>query len=96
VGATTGDERVGVAAAIREWDRAGASALEQLWPSDPFLGSPGSVQRQEIDLGANYQMALDVRPAHDPVREYGFLGVLVDNNLEGSIWTCGTKAVVFI
>jgi selenium-binding protein 1 len=29
-----------------------------------------------IDLGANHQMALEVRPAHDPVREYG-LGVVV-------------------
>ena len=25
---------------------------------------------QTIDLGANHQMALEVRPAHDPVREY--------------------------
>ena len=43
---------------------------------------------QTIDLGANHQMALEVRPAHDPSREYGFLGVVVDTtNLEGSIWT---------
>jgi selenium-binding protein 1 len=43
---------------------------------------------QTIDLGANHQMALEVRPAHDPTREYGFLGVVVDTtNLEGSIWT---------
>jgi hypothetical protein len=43
---------------------------------------------QTLDLGANHQMALEVRPAHDPVREYGFLGVVVDTtNLEGSIWT---------
>ena len=33
-------------------------------------------------------MALEVRPAHDPVREYGFLGIVVGTtNLEGSIWT---------
>ncbi len=33
-------------------------------------------------------MALEVRPAHDPISEYGFLGVVVDTtNLEGSIWT---------
>src|SRR3712207_278607 len=33
-------------------------------------------------------MALEVRPAHDPAREHGFLGVVVDTtNLEGSIWT---------
>lgn len=43
---------------------------------------------QTIDLGANHQMALEVRPAHDPVKEYGFCGVVVDTtNLEGSIWT---------
>jgi methanethiol oxidase len=43
---------------------------------------------QTIDLGENHQMALEVRPAHDPVKEYGFLGVVVDTtNLEGSIWT---------
>ena len=43
---------------------------------------------QTIDLGANHQMALELRPAHDPTKEYGFLGVVVDTtNLEGSIWT---------
>jgi selenium-binding protein 1 len=43
---------------------------------------------QTLDLGANHQMALELRPAHDPAREYGFLGVVVDTtNLEGSIWT---------
>jgi selenium-binding protein 1 len=33
---------------------------------------------QTINLGANHQMALEVRPAHDPVRKYGFVGVVVD------------------
>jgi selenium-binding protein 1 len=43
---------------------------------------------QTIDLGANHQMPLEIRPAHDPIKEYGFLGVVVDTtNLEGSIWT---------
>lgn len=43
---------------------------------------------QTIDLGANHQMALEVRPAHDPAREYGFVGVVVDTtNLEASIFT---------
>jgi selenium-binding protein 1 len=43
---------------------------------------------QTIDLGENHQMALEVRPAHDPVKEYGFLGVVIDTtNLESSIWT---------
>jgi selenium-binding protein 1 len=48
---------------------------------------------QTIDLGANHQMALEIRPAHDPTREHGFLGVVVDTtNLEGSIWTWYRKA----
>jgi selenium-binding protein 1 len=43
---------------------------------------------QTIDLGANHQMPLELRPAHDPTREYGFVGVVVDTtNLEASIWT---------
>jgi len=43
---------------------------------------------QTIDLGANHQMALELRPAHEPTKDYGFLGVVVDTtNLEGSIWT---------
>ena len=53
-----------------------------------FWDLRGRKHVQTIDLGANHQMALEIRPAHDPAREYGFLGVVVDtSNLEGSIWT---------
>ena len=53
-----------------------------------FWDLRGRKHLQTIDLGANHQMALEIRPAHDPTREYGFLGVVVDTtNLEGSIWT---------
>lgn len=42
---------------------------------------------QEIDLGGEYQMALELRPAHDPTRAYGFLGVVVSlKDLSASIW----------
>jgi methanethiol oxidase len=42
---------------------------------------------QELDLGAEYQMALELRPAHDPTRAYGFLGVVVSlKDLSASIW----------
>jgi methanethiol oxidase len=42
---------------------------------------------QEIDLGAEHQMALELRPAHDPTRAYGFLGVVVSlKDLSASIW----------
>jgi selenium-binding protein 1 len=47
---------------------------------------------QTIDLGANHQMALEIRPAHDPVKQYGFVGVVVDtSNLEGAIFTWWRK-----
>jgi selenium-binding protein 1 len=43
---------------------------------------------QEIDLGAEYQMALELRPAHDPTKAYGFVGVVVSlKDLSSSIWT---------
>ena len=32
---------------------------------------------QELDLGAEQQMALELRPAHDPTRAYGFVGVVM-------------------
>jgi len=42
---------------------------------------------QELDLGSEYQMALELRPAHDPARAYGFLGVVVSlEDLSASIW----------
>lgn len=51
---------------------------------------------QTIDIGANHQMALEVRPAHDPTKDYGFLGVVVDTtNLEGSIWTWWRESGTF-
>ena len=31
---------------------------------------------QEIDLGAEHQMVLELRPAHDPTKGYGFVGVV--------------------
>lgn len=43
---------------------------------------------QSLDLGDNHQMTLELRPAHDPRKAYGFLGVVVDvENLAASIWT---------
>jgi len=53
-----------------------------------FWDLRGRRHTQTVDLGANHQMALEVRPAHEPTKDYGFLGVVVDTtNLEGSIWT---------
>ena len=42
---------------------------------------------QELDLGAEQQMVLELRPAHDPTRAYGFVGVVVSlKDLSSSIW----------
>jgi selenium-binding protein 1 len=43
--------------------------------------------RQAIDLGPEQQMVLELRPAHDPNRAYGFAGVVVSlKDLSSSIW----------
>ena len=48
---------------------------------------PKRRHRQVIDLGAEYQMALELRPAHDPTRPFGFVGVVVSlKDLSSSIW----------
>jgi selenium-binding protein 1 len=42
---------------------------------------------QELDLGAEQQMVLELRPAHDPKKAYGFVGVVVSlEDLSSSIW----------
>ena len=48
---------------------------------------PKRRHRQEIDLGAEYQMVLELRPAHDPTKAYGFVGVVTSlKDLSASIW----------
>jgi selenium-binding protein 1 len=42
---------------------------------------------QEVDLGDQYQMPLELRPAHDPTKAYGFVGVVISvEDLSASIW----------
>jgi selenium-binding protein 1 len=42
---------------------------------------------QAIDLGAEQQMVLELRPAHDPTKPYGFVGVVVSTaDLSASVW----------
>jgi selenium-binding protein 1 len=42
---------------------------------------------QEIDLGPEHQMVLELRPAHDPTKGYGFVGVVTSTtDLTASIW----------
>ena len=43
---------------------------------------------EAIDLGAEQQMVLELRPAHDPTKPYGFVGVVVSlKDLSASVWT---------
>jgi selenium-binding protein 1 len=40
-----------------------------------------------LDLGKEYQMVLEMRPAHDPTKSYGFVGVVVSlKDLSASVW----------
>ena len=42
---------------------------------------------QALDLGAEQQMVLELRPAHDPNQTYGFAGVVISlKDLSSSIW----------
>ena len=42
---------------------------------------------QEIDLGAEHQMVLELRPAHDPMSAYGFAGVVTSTaDLSASVF----------
>ncbi|HXB21818.1 MAG TPA: selenium-binding family protein [Candidatus Solibacter sp.] len=42
---------------------------------------------QTLDLGAEQQMVLELRPAHDPTKAYGFVGVVISlKDLSSSIW----------
>jgi selenium-binding protein 1 len=42
---------------------------------------------QEIDLGPEHQMVLELRPAHNPSKAYGFVGVVTSTaDLSASVW----------
>jgi selenium-binding protein 1 len=42
---------------------------------------------QTVDLGAEHQMVLELRPSHDPVATWGFVGVVVSTaDLSASVW----------
>ena len=42
---------------------------------------------KSLDLGAENQMALELRPSHDPTKTFGFVGVVISTkDLSASIW----------
>ncbi len=43
--------------------------------------------RQALDLGKEYQLVFELRPAHNPTKAYGFVGVVISlKDLSSSIW----------
>jgi selenium-binding protein 1 len=55
--------------------------------------------RQAVDLGAEQQMVLELRPAHDPNKAYGFVGVVVSTaDLSASVflWERGDDGSVSV
>lgn len=52
-----------------------------------FWSLPKRKLTQTLDLGPEQQMSLELRPAHDPTKQYGFLGVVVSTaDLSASVW----------
>ncbi len=42
---------------------------------------------QTVNLGEEYQLVFELRPAHEPTKTYGFAGVVISSkDLSGSIW----------
>ncbi|HEX4863949.1 MAG TPA: selenium-binding protein SBP56-related protein, partial [Acidimicrobiales bacterium] len=53
-----------------------------------FWDLAGGKHLQTVDLGAEQQMVLELRPSHNPDQTYGFVGVVVSTkDLSASIWT---------
>jgi selenium-binding protein 1 len=52
-----------------------------------FWNLSGRKLIQRIDLGDQHQMVLELRPAHDPAKAWGFAGVVISvEDLSASVW----------
>jgi methanethiol oxidase len=50
---------------------------------------------QRIDLGDQHQMVLELRPAHDPTKAFGFVGVVISvEDLSASVWRGTGRMIV--
>ena len=59
----------------------------QVRPRAARVGSAQAAHMQTLDLGAEQQMVLELRPAHNPTETYGFVGVVTSlKDLSSSIW----------
>jgi len=52
-----------------------------------FWSMSGRKLTQRVDLGDQHQMVLELRPAHDPAKAWGFVGVVTNaEDLSASVW----------
>jgi len=52
-----------------------------------FWDLDAGTHSHEVDLGAQHQMALELRPSHDPEATWGFVGVVISTeDLSGSVF----------
>ena len=52
-----------------------------------FWDLAAGVHQQSVDLGAEHQMVLEIRPSHDPEATWGFVGVVISTaDLSASVW----------
>jgi selenium-binding protein 1 len=52
-----------------------------------FWNLAAGKHEQAVDLGAQHQMVLELRPAHDPEADWGFAGVVISTeDLSASVW----------
>ena len=80
-------QRMGNAQHGEQGSESGDSAGRRLRPQAARLGSAQAASSAGARFGSEQQMALELRPAHDPTRAYGFLGVVVSlKDLSASVW----------
>ncbi len=81
-------QRVGHPVDDRGRHRARAAARPEVRPPAALLGPrrPAGTSRR-VDLGAEHQMVLEIRPSHDPDATWGFVGVVISTaDLSASVW----------
>ena len=80
-------ERVGQPLDDRERHRAGIVLGQKYGHAVHFWDLAKGEHMRRVDLGAQHQMALEVRPSHDPEATWGFVGVVISTeDLSGSVW----------
>src|SRR5205809_3119021 len=81
------NQRMGHAEYDRKWPTARPSPQRQIRTSNARLGPAPAAPCADTRFGQAHQMVLEMRPAHNPTKAYGFVGVVVSlKDLSASIW----------